>query len=163
MATYRKAEPVVDQYNRDLAKWEWQVKEKEKPKRPLEKKVSETGSGTYSQSANSKEHERSPKTENDNFDIEHDTTGQNLCLAGFHISLKYLSNFTKNPYCQFVSDRRDCCKCDKHTDMILFCSFLSTVNRCSDYACSAHQEKCNPKCHMAVVAGLRRICIVICY
>lgn len=95
MATYRKAEPVVDQYNRDLVKWERQVNEKEKPNRPLEKKVSETGSGTYSQSANSKEHERSPNTENNNFDTEHDTTGQNLCLAGFHISLKCLSNFIK--------------------------------------------------------------------
>ena len=37
MATYRKAETVVDQYNRDLAEWEQQVKEKEKPKRPPEK------------------------------------------------------------------------------------------------------------------------------
>lgn len=37
MATYRKAETVVDQYNRDLAKWEQQVKEKEKPQRPPEK------------------------------------------------------------------------------------------------------------------------------
>lgn len=156
MATYRKAEPIVEQYNRDLAEWERQVKEKGKPNRPLEKE-----SVRDRHRASSKEHERSPKTENDNFDIEHDTTRQNLCLAEFHISLKYLSNFTKNPYCQFVSDSRDCCKCDKHTDMILFCSFLSTVNRCSDYACSAHKEKCNPKCHMAVVAGPRRLCIVI--
>ena len=60
-------------------------------------KVSETGSGTYSQRANSKEHERSPKTEKDNFDTEHDTTGQNPFLAGFHISLKCLSNFIKKP------------------------------------------------------------------
>ena len=37
MATYRKAETAVDQYNRDLAEWEQQVKEKEKPKRPPEK------------------------------------------------------------------------------------------------------------------------------
>ena len=37
MATYRKAEAVVEQYNRDLAKWEQQVKEKEKPKRPPER------------------------------------------------------------------------------------------------------------------------------
>lgn len=37
MATYRKAEAVVDQYNRDLAEWEQQIKEKEKPNRPLEK------------------------------------------------------------------------------------------------------------------------------
>ena len=37
MATYRKAEPVVEQYNRDLAKWERQVQEKGKPKRPPEK------------------------------------------------------------------------------------------------------------------------------
>ena len=66
---------------------------KDRPKR----KVSETGSGSYRQRASSKEHERSPKTENDNFDIEHDTTGQNLCLAEFHISLKCLSNFIKKP------------------------------------------------------------------
>lgn len=37
MATYRKAEPIVEQYNRDLAEWERQVNEKEKPKRPPEK------------------------------------------------------------------------------------------------------------------------------
>ena len=37
MATYRKAETAVDQYNRDLAEWEQQVKEKEKPKRPPKK------------------------------------------------------------------------------------------------------------------------------
>ena len=37
MATYRKAEAVVEQYNRDLVKWEQQVKEKEKPNRPPEK------------------------------------------------------------------------------------------------------------------------------
>lgn len=37
MATYRKMEAVVEQYNRDLAKWEQQVKEKGKPKRPPEK------------------------------------------------------------------------------------------------------------------------------
>ena len=63
----------------------------DRPKR----KVSETGSGSYRQRANSKEHERSPKTENDNFDTEHDTAGQNPCLAGFHISLKYL--FIRKP------------------------------------------------------------------
>ena len=37
MATYRKMEAVVEQYNRDLAEWEQQIKEKEKPNRPLEK------------------------------------------------------------------------------------------------------------------------------
>ena len=37
MATYRKMEAVVEQYNRDLAEWERQIKEKEKPKRPHEK------------------------------------------------------------------------------------------------------------------------------
>ena len=69
------------------------------------KKVSETGSGTYSQRANSKEHERSPKTEKDNFDTEPDAAGQNPCLAGLHISLKYLSNFTRNPSCQLFLTR----------------------------------------------------------
>ena len=37
MATFRKMEAVVEQYNRDLVEWEQQVKEKEKPKRPPEK------------------------------------------------------------------------------------------------------------------------------
>ncbi|MGN0634281.1 MAG: hypothetical protein ACI4JW_10510 [Oscillospiraceae bacterium] len=36
-ATFRKMESVVEQYNRDLAKWEQQVKEKKKPARPPEK------------------------------------------------------------------------------------------------------------------------------
>ena len=31
MTTYRKAEAVVEQYNRDLAAWERQVREKQKP------------------------------------------------------------------------------------------------------------------------------------
>ncbi len=90
MATYRKAETVVDQYNRDLAKWEQQVKEKEKPQDRPKKKVSETGSGSYSQRASGKEHERSPKTEKDSFDTENDTAGQYPCLAGLHIFLKFL-------------------------------------------------------------------------
>ena len=34
MDTFRKMEGVVEQYNRDLAKWEQQDKEKEKPNRP---------------------------------------------------------------------------------------------------------------------------------
>ncbi len=37
MATFRKMEEVVEQYNRDCAEWEQQVKEKEKPARPPEK------------------------------------------------------------------------------------------------------------------------------
>ena len=37
MATHRKAEAVVEQYNRDLAEWERQIKEKGKPKRPPKK------------------------------------------------------------------------------------------------------------------------------
>ena len=37
MPTFRKMEGVVEQYNRDLAKWERQVKEKEEPTRPPEK------------------------------------------------------------------------------------------------------------------------------
>lgn len=37
MATFRKMEAVVEQYNRDLAEWEQQVQEKGKPKRPPEK------------------------------------------------------------------------------------------------------------------------------
>ncbi len=34
MATYRKAEAVVDKYNRDLAEWERQVKEMSGPSAP---------------------------------------------------------------------------------------------------------------------------------
>lgn len=37
MATYREAEAVVEQYNRDLAEWERQVKQKSGPPRPPEK------------------------------------------------------------------------------------------------------------------------------
>ncbi len=37
MATFRKMEAVVEQYNRDLAKWEQQGKEKDKPAKPPEK------------------------------------------------------------------------------------------------------------------------------
>ncbi len=37
MATFREMKAVVEQYNRDLAKWEQQVKEKDKPARPPEK------------------------------------------------------------------------------------------------------------------------------
>ena len=38
MATYRKAEAVVEQFNRDLAAWEQQVREKQKPaQKQLEK------------------------------------------------------------------------------------------------------------------------------
>ena len=37
MATYRKAEAVVEQYNRDLAAWERQVREKQKPAQKKQK------------------------------------------------------------------------------------------------------------------------------
>lgn len=37
MATYRKAEAVVEQYNRNLAEWERQVKERNRPQKPPEK------------------------------------------------------------------------------------------------------------------------------
>lgn len=37
MATYREAEAVVEQYNRDLVKWERQVKEKSRPPKPPER------------------------------------------------------------------------------------------------------------------------------
>lgn len=37
MATYREAEAVVEQYNRSLAKWERQVKEKSRPPKPPER------------------------------------------------------------------------------------------------------------------------------
>lgn len=37
MATYREAEAVVVQYNRDLAKWERQVKQKSRPPKPPER------------------------------------------------------------------------------------------------------------------------------
>lgn len=38
MATYRKAEIVVSQYNRDLARWEQEVQAKKNPPKPPEKK-----------------------------------------------------------------------------------------------------------------------------
>ena len=37
MATYREAEAIVEQYNRSLAEWERQVKEKHRPQKPPEK------------------------------------------------------------------------------------------------------------------------------
>lgn len=37
MATYREAEAVVEQYNRDLVKWERQVKQRSRPPRPPER------------------------------------------------------------------------------------------------------------------------------
>lgn len=37
MATYREAEAVVEQYNRSLAEWERQVKEKNRPQKPPER------------------------------------------------------------------------------------------------------------------------------
>ncbi len=37
MATYREAEAVVEQYNRSLAEWERQVKEKHRPQKPPER------------------------------------------------------------------------------------------------------------------------------
>lgn len=37
MSTFREMETVVEQYNRDLAKWEQQVKDKNRPPKPPEK------------------------------------------------------------------------------------------------------------------------------
>lgn len=37
MATYREAEAVIEQYNRSLAEWERQIKEKRKPQKPPER------------------------------------------------------------------------------------------------------------------------------
>lgn len=37
MQTYREAEAVVEQYNRDLIKWERQVKEKSRPQKPTKR------------------------------------------------------------------------------------------------------------------------------
>ena len=37
MATYREAEAIVEQYNRDLAEWERQVKQKSRPPKPPER------------------------------------------------------------------------------------------------------------------------------
>ena len=95
MDTFRKMEGVVEQYNRDLARWEQQVKEKEKPQRPPEKDSVRDRLSSYRQRANSKEHERSPKTKKDNFDTEHDTAGQNPCLAGLHREALFLHHFCK--------------------------------------------------------------------
>ena len=71
--------------------------------RPKEK-VSVTSSDGYRQRANSKEHERSPKTEEDSFDTENDTAGQYPCLAELHISeYKKVSCKTKNLVGDFIS------------------------------------------------------------
>ena len=43
MATYRKAEAVVEQFNRDLAAWEQQVREKQKPAKKEQAKPPERG------------------------------------------------------------------------------------------------------------------------
>ncbi len=37
MVTYREAEAIVEQYNRDLAEWERQVKQKSRPPKPPER------------------------------------------------------------------------------------------------------------------------------
>ena len=73
MATFRKMEGIVEQYNRDLAKWERQVKEKEEPTRPPEKESVRDTLRRLQERANSKEHERNPRTEKDSFD--HRTVG----------------------------------------------------------------------------------------
>ena len=39
MATYREAEAVVEQYNRDLAEWDRQVKQKSRPLKPPEREI----------------------------------------------------------------------------------------------------------------------------
>lgn len=80
------------------------LRRKKSPIDRPKKKVSETGSGSYRQRANSKEHERSPKTEKDSFDTENDTVGQYPCLAGLHISeYKKVSCETKNLVGDFIS------------------------------------------------------------
>lgn len=71
------------------------LRRKKSPKDRLKKKVSETDSGSYSQRANNKEHERSPKTENDDFDTEHDTAGQNPLPCGIPYILEILIQFHK--------------------------------------------------------------------
>lgn len=63
MATYRKAEAVVDKYNRDLAEWESQVKEKSRPSVPPQKRVLETGSDSCRSKADSRRYERNPLAE----------------------------------------------------------------------------------------------------
>lgn len=97
MRTFRKMESVVEQYNHDLAEWEWQVNEKEKPNRPPEKESVRDRLRQLQAEGKEQRTRKKSKTENDNFDIEHDTARQNLCLAEFHISLKCLSNFIKKP------------------------------------------------------------------
>ncbi len=37
MATYRETESVVERYNRDLAEWEHQMKQKSRPQKPPER------------------------------------------------------------------------------------------------------------------------------
>ena len=77
MATYRKAEAVVENYNRELAEWERKAKESRRPAkkndmhRPKEK-VSVTNSDGYRQRA-SRKPSTDPVTEKDSFNTENNT------------------------------------------------------------------------------------------
>lgn len=81
MATYRKAEAVVEQYNRGLAAWEREVRENRRPaeKKGLhrpKRKVFVTSSGGYRQRADREASQsENPTTEK---------AGQYPCLAGLH-------------------------------------------------------------------------------
>ncbi len=63
MATYREAEAIVEQYNRSLADWERQVKQKSRPPRPPERESVRNRLRQLQSKADSKKHERNPLTE----------------------------------------------------------------------------------------------------
>lgn len=79
-------EGVVEQYNRDLAKWEQQVKEKEKPNRPPEKESIRDRLRQLQAEGKQQRTRKKSQDRKDSFDTENDTVGQYPCLAGLHIS-----------------------------------------------------------------------------
>ena len=81
MATYRKAEAVVEQYNRDLAAWERQVREKQKPAQKRAGKAARTEERTETPApgGGTKPQPKNPKTKK-----KPKKTPKYLCLAGLH-------------------------------------------------------------------------------
>ena len=80
MATYRKAEAVVENYNREFARWEHKIREsRNQPKkngmRRPKRKASETSSDNCRRRAEGKSQSAKPATESDSFHAENNTAG----------------------------------------------------------------------------------------
>ena len=89
MATYCKAEVIVNNYNRELAEWERKVKEKSRPAEkeryaPPEKQSVRDQLRRLQAEADRPNPSIDPTTEKDNFNTENNTAGQFPCLAGLH-------------------------------------------------------------------------------